>query len=365
MATLVPINGPGDGPLNDGCGAEHVQKERVPPRVYTGQGNGKGEGEGGGRCVPVAYAASLDGDADRVVFHYNRRRAAAAAADTNDAEADAAADADAERSFRLLDGDKIAVLVARFLQEELRALRWRGLGDHLRCGVVQTAYANGAATAHVREAVPGATVAVARTGVKYVHAAAHDHFDVGVYFEANGHGTVLFSPAFYRMLDAAEARLRGRYGDRANLAWQRLRLLPSLVNQAVGDALSDLLLVDAILYLRGWSIEEWDGLYEDWPSRQCKVRVRDRSVIRTNESETRATAPPNLQPALDAAVVASGGGRSRCFVRPSGTENAVRVYAEAATQDAADALASEAAALLHSLCGGVGDPPRPLARSRM
>ena len=142
------------------------------------------------------------------------------------------------------------------------------------------------------EAVHGATVVVARTGVKYVHAAAHDNFDVGVYFEANGHGTVLFSPAFYRMLDAAEARLRGRYGDRANLAWQRLRLLPSLVNQAVGDALSDLLLVDAILYLRGWSIEEWDGLYEDWPSRQCKVRVRDRSVIRTNDSETRATAPP-------------------------------------------------------------------------
>ena len=92
--------------------------------------------------------------------------------------------------------------------------------------------------------------------------------------------------------------------------------------------------------------------------------MRDRSVIRTNDSETRATAPPNLQPALDAAV-ASGGGRSRCFVRPSGTENAVRVYAEAATQDAADALASEAAALLHRLCGGVGDPPRPLARSRM
>ena len=321
------------------------------------KGKGKGDnGKGKGRYVPVAYAASLDGDADRVVFHYNRRRRAA---DTN------GADADAERSFRLLDGDKIAVLVTQFLQEELRALHRVGLGSNLRCGVVQTAYANGAATAYVQNAVRGATVVVAKTGVKYVHAAAHEHFDVGVYFEANGHGTVLFSPAFYRMLDAAEAKLRGRYGDRANLAWQRLRLLPSLVNQAVGDALSDLLLVDAILYLKGWSIEEWDRLYEDLPSRQCKVQVRDRTVIETNDSESRATAPPNLQPALDAAMAASGGGRSRCFVRPSGTENAVRVYAEAATQDAADALASEAAALLHRLCGGVGDPPRPIARSRM
>jgi phosphoacetylglucosamine mutase len=30
------------------------------------------------------------------------------------------------------------------------------------------------------------------TGVKYLHHEAA-HFDVGVYFEANGHGTVLFS----------------------------------------------------------------------------------------------------------------------------------------------------------------------------
>jgi hypothetical protein len=31
------------------------------------------------------------------------------------------------------------------------------------------------------------------TGVKYLHEAAHRLFDIGIYFEANGHGTVLFS----------------------------------------------------------------------------------------------------------------------------------------------------------------------------
>jgi len=47
----------------------------------------------------------------------------------------------------------------------------------------------------------------------------------------------------------------------------------------------------------------------------------------------------------------------RCFVRPSGTENVVRVYAESKTSQDADALASKAAQLVHSLCGGVGDVP--------
>jgi phosphoacetylglucosamine mutase len=29
------------------------------------------------------------------------------------------------------------------------------------------------------------------TGVKYLHRAAH-HYDIGIYFEANGHGAVIY-----------------------------------------------------------------------------------------------------------------------------------------------------------------------------
>jgi phosphoacetylglucosamine mutase len=53
------------------------------------------------------------------------------------------------------------------------------------------------------------------------------------------------------------------------------------------------------------------------------------------------TSPPALQAALAAAMAAQGP-MSRCFVRPSGTENVVRIYAEAATQAEADALAAAA-----------------------
>lgn len=35
----------------------------------------------------------------------------------------------------------------------------------------------------------------AATGVKYLHEKA-EHFDIGVYFEANGHGTVIFNQTF-------------------------------------------------------------------------------------------------------------------------------------------------------------------------
>jgi phosphoacetylglucosamine mutase len=40
--------------------------------------------------------------------------------------------------------------------------------------------------------------------------------------------------------------------------------------------------------------------------------------------------------------------QGRCFVRPSGTEDCVRVYAEAATQSDADALADAAIRAIHA-----------------
>ena len=63
---------------------------------------------------------------------------------------------------------------------------------------------------------------------------------------------------------------------------------------------------------------------------------------------TRLSCPLRRQP--DMARCAEAARRS--FVRPSGTEDVVRVYAEAATQEAADALAVTVAAAVRRLLGG-------------
>lgn len=106
-------NPPGTGPLNEHCGSEHVQKQLQPPTWYDGENNN------------TQYCCSLDGDADRIVFFSCKNNSLAL----------------------LLDGDKIAVLIAHFLQ----TLQQRGdLPSSLTLGVVQTAYANGASTAYLK-----------------------------------------------------------------------------------------------------------------------------------------------------------------------------------------------------------------------
>lgn len=84
--------------------------------------------------------------------------------------------------------------------------------------------------------------------------------------------------------------------------------------------------------------------------------IHGRSVVTTADAERQCVAPAGLQTAIDACVAGAGVG-ARAFVRPSGTEDVVRVYAEAATQSGADELAASVGRALYDAAGGRG--PRP------
>ena len=166
------------------------------------------------------------------------------------------------------------------------------------------------------------------TGVKHLHHAA-EHYDIGVYFEANGHGTVLFSPDTHEKLASHQPITPAQ-----STSLNHLVNLTQLINQTVGDALSDLLLVEVVLAHKSYSGVEWDSLYVDLPNRLVKVVVVDRHIFKTEDTERRLVSPPGLQAKIDELVRRYEAGRS--FVRPSGTEDVVRVYAEASVKAQAD-----------------------------
>ncbi|KAM9840181.1 phosphoacetylglucosamine mutase [Aulostomus maculatus] len=303
----------GKGKLNHQCGADFVKVQQKPP---TGI-----EMNAGKRCC------SFDGDADRIVYYYSG----------------------ADGQFQLLDGDKMSTLISTFLKELLTQA-----GLDLNIAVIQTAYANGSSTRHLEDTMK-VTVKCTKTGVKHLHHAAQE-FDIGVYFEANGHGTVLFSKAAEEKIQqVAEDASAIDEKKRAALLLQNTI---NVINQTVGDAISDMLLIEAILAIKDMSVQQWDDIYTDLPNRQLKVKVSDRRVIDTTDAERRTVSPPGLQDNIDRLVKKYS--QARSFVRPSGTEDVVRVYAEAETQESADSLAHEVSLAVYRLAGGVGDEPKPL-----
>lgn len=134
-----------------------------------------------------------------------------------------------------------------------------------------------------------------------------------------------------------------------------------LINETVGDAISDMLLVETILLTKGWDMRDWANQYQDLPNRQLKVLVKDRNVVTTTDAERICVTPNGLQEEIDCLVGKYTAGRA--FVRPSGTEDVVRVYAEAKEKDDADKLAAEVAIAVYKSANGVGTEPQlPSAR---
>ena len=71
----------------------------------------------------------------------------------------------------------------------------------------------------------------------------------------------------------------------------QLLAVSRLMNQAVGDALSGLLLCEAVVR-SGTSLQAWQDLYSDLPSRQLKLVVADRTAITTTDAERKCVSPP-------------------------------------------------------------------------
>lgn len=95
-----------------------------------------------------------------------------------------------------------------------------------------------------------------------------------------------------------------------------------------------MLLVETVLLHRQWTPAQWDSAYTDYPNRLVKVLVQDRYAFKTTDAERKVEKPEGLQAKIDEAAAAVEGGRS--FARPSGTEDALRVFAEAKTREDAD-----------------------------
>lgn len=284
--------------LNVGSGADYVKTNQKLPNNITAE--------------PLQLYSSFDGDADRVVFYYN----------------------DNQGIFKLLDGDKISTLLAEFLKDLVEKSNLDA-----EIGVVQTAYANGSSTNYLTDVLK-VPVVCTPTGVKHLHHEAAK-FDIGVYFEANGHGTVLFSESFTETLKNASP-----YTPHAKRSIDTLYQISQLINQTVGDAISDLLAVLIVLAIKKWDPSNWDESYTDLPNRLAKVIVPDRHVFKTTNAERQLTSPSGLQVKIDEVVKKFQHGRS--FVRASGTEDAVRVYAEANSRAEADQLSQEVSELVKS-----------------
>ena len=262
--------------LNEGCGAEFVHKDVKHPTGVDANNS------------PLK-AACFDGDADRLIYFKNGGKPV------------------------VIDGDKQFSLLMLYIVELLQAL---GLSefDVSHC-LVNTAYANSQALNYIKR--NGITTKMVPTGVKNAHPVVQQYV-IGANDEPNGHGTICVK---WEELDRALA------GKEDLIEAKKLRALLRISNVYVGDAISNLLMIEAVLRDRDWSVDTFSSMYEEFPNKMYKAVVTDRTKFKTQWDESRLVDPLELQELIDAESALVQGGRA--FVRPSGTEDILRLYVEA------------------------------------
>ena len=126
-----------------------------------------------------------------------------------------------------------------------------------------------------------------------------------------------------------------------------LKALINLFEPCVGDAISNFLFFKSVL----GSAEDFTK-YKENPSRLLTVKIIDKNEIKVDQNNV--VVEPNIQRDIDQLSMIQKGWS---FVRPSGTEDLVRVYAEAPNEIMCDKLALNVAQLVYDRCGGIGPHP--------
>jgi glucosamine-phosphate N-acetyltransferase len=131
---------------------------------------------------------------------------------------------------------------------------------------------------------------------------------VGVYFEQNGHGNVLFQSLI-----------------------QEIDILTQFFHPVIGDGVMDLFATLYILQVLKWDVQDWMNIYTEYPSKLSKCSVLDKNVFKSTENELELIQPLYLQRYIHKFCTAQPDS-CRAFVRASGTENALRLYVESIDQ---------------------------------
>eukprot|EP00210_Caulerpa_lentillifera_P003366 g3210.t1 len=292
----------GTGILNEKCGAEFVQKNQSLPDNFND-------------ILDWQRCASVDGDADRAVY-FTR----------------------VQGKSIVFDGDRIAALATLHISELLSANA--DFKAKYSLGVVLTAYSNSGLVNYLK--MLGVPIVIVPSGVKHLHNAAK-RFDIGIYYESNGHGSILFGNELSELLRETEDKPNRQTSD-----FELLAVLDTM-NQATGDAVSNLLFVEAVLRQKDWTLHDWMELYKANCVSQLAVPMKntDKSKIQMNADETKCVAPEVLQSKIDEIV--AGVPNSRAFIRPSGTEDVVRIYAESPIQADAESIAQKLAEVVKKM----------------
>ena len=263
----------------------------------------------------------------------------------------------------MIDGDRTGTVLSEFFNKISTELRQKtdklndtglmllNIPTSPKIGFIQTYYANYSSSNYLK-ANFGLDPIFAATGVKNLHEKAH-HYDIGIYFEANGHGTVIFNDDYLEKLEALlknqkfllDAPALAEKPEVKKDLEDYLKFLDFYVNicrlsnPSVGDAICVFLLFELALFYLKKNYNDTLAMYIDLESLTSKIAVKTKENLQVNDIEDKVVKPEGLQNAIEKVIEKHKG--KKAFLRASGTENVLRLHVEAESKEQVLAITAE------------------------
>jgi phosphoacetylglucosamine mutase len=215
---------------------------------------------------------SIDGDADRSIF-FNVKN---------------------NKIINLFDGDTLSIIYLHYLIHYCKL-------TNKDIVVVYTSYSNSGFIDFINKNYLGVILKCSKTGVKNCEKHAKSNCKVGIYFENNGHGTVL------------------------NNGFLNLKLL-NFINPIVGDGVINIFLILILLNVMNLDFDDFN--YEKYKLSNYKIKLNkiNGNNFINDENETGLLKPDYIVNKINELKITYN--LKRIFIRKSGTENVLRILIE-------------------------------------
>ena len=290
--------------LNINCGINSILEKKIPKNKKE-------------KCASIVKCATLSSDLDSIIYYIDEE--------------------DGKNGIEIIKGEKIIVLYAKmldFLIDNFSKNLKIKYNEMIKMGIITSKYSNGAFKSFCENNLKNYKLSVTKTGINNIQKESKK-FDISICYEYNGLGTIYISQDLSTKFGKLSSLIET---SKDSQIIELFQLFIALFNSITSDGVSNLLVIESIMKSMNLSIKDVYDFYNEIPYKIVDIKMKYRKFI-TNEDDSKIIEPKNMQIIID--ELSNKYANSKIYVRPTGTEDCLRVYVESETDDNCEKIIEE------------------------
>ena len=290
--------------LNINCGINSILEKKIPKNKKE-------------KCASIVKCSTLSSDLDSIIYYIDEE--------------------DGKNGIEIIKGEKIIVLYAKmldFLIDNFSKNLKIKYNEMIKMGIITSKYSNGAFISYCENNLKNYKLSVTKTGINNIQKESKK-FDISICYEYNGLGTIYISQDLSTKFGKLSSLIET---SKDSQIIELFQLFIALFNSITSDGVSNLLVIESIMKSMNLSIKDVYDFYNEIPYKIVDIKMKYNKFI-TNEDDSKIIEPKNMQIIID--ELSNKYANSKIYVRPTGTEDFLRVYVESETDDNCEKIIEE------------------------